>query len=148
MTLIMKFGGTSVGDAARIRQVCSLIAARRARQPVVVVSALAGVTSRLLLACECALRRDETQVAAHLSWIDERHREVIAGLELPIDQRRACLDALDASLELVAELTRGIALLSESTPRARDTVAAQGELISHVIVAAALDARLRSCSCK
>ena len=141
MTLIMKFGGTSVGDAARIRQVCSLIAARRARQPVVVVSALAGVTSRLLLACECALRRDETQVAAHLSWIDERHREVIAGLELPTDQRRACLDALDASLELVAELTRGIALLSESTPRARDTVAAQGELISHVIVAAALEAQ-------
>lgn len=141
MSVVMKFGGSSVGDAARIRQVCSIVASRRERQPVVVVSALAGVTTRLLAACDAALHRDEAQVAAHLSWIDERHRDVIGALELPPDGRRACLDALDASLNVVAELTRGIALLSESTPRARDAVAAQGELISHVMVAAALAAQ-------
>ena len=54
---VMKFGGTSVGSATRIRRVVSLVAdARAASTPVVVVSAVGGITNRLVEVAELAGR--------------------------------------------------------------------------------------------
>ena len=46
--IVMKFGGTSVGDAKAIERVASIVRARLAQRPVVVVSAMARVTDQLL----------------------------------------------------------------------------------------------------
>jgi len=50
--IVLKFGGTSVGDAAAIRRTAGIVASRLDRQPIVVVSALAGVTNALIAIAE------------------------------------------------------------------------------------------------
>ena len=69
--IVMKFGGTSVADAERIRAAGEIVAARRERRPVVVVSALAGVTDLLLAAVAAARRGDVEGLEPVLT--DEQH---------------------------------------------------------------------------
>ncbi len=139
--IVMKFGGTSVGDAERIRALAQLARERAARQPVIVVSALSGVTNRLLGAIDAAERGDEAALATDMSWLRERHARVIGALELPPAEHEAATRRMEDELRIAGDATRGILLLGERTPRATDRVAAAGELISHVLVAAALRAQ-------
>src|SRR5438552_1408819 len=72
----MKFGGTSVGSAERIKALGELVRARLARRPVVVVSALSGVTDLLIKGARLALARD-TDSDAVMTAVVKRHDEVI-----------------------------------------------------------------------
>ncbi len=54
--IVMKFGGSSVQDATAIRRVASIVAPRLAEQPLVVVSAMGGVTDKLVQVAETAAR--------------------------------------------------------------------------------------------
>jgi aspartate kinase len=127
--IVLKFGGTSVGGAAPIRRLGEIVAECRAREPVVVVSAVSGVTNRLLRLADLAKRRD--------AWSDEHaslaelHRALVA--ELSLDPKITG----DLFTELF-DLLRGIELLRECTPRTLDFVASFGERISARIVAAHL----------
>jgi len=60
--IVIKFGGTSVGDANRVANAIDIVAERRERKPVVVVSALAGVTNELVAATEAARACDIDRV--------------------------------------------------------------------------------------
>jgi len=124
----MKFGGTSVGGATAIRQVVEVVRGQLDRSPVVVVSAHAGVTDALLDAARAAAdgRADTDAIAA-------RHREILAGLELPTDLLAPLLDEL-------RDLARGIRLVGEATPKAIDAMSSYGERLSARVVAAALRA--------
>jgi aspartate kinase len=138
--IVMKFGGTSVGSAERIRGLAELVRERLHRRPVVVVSALSGVTDQLVRAARLALARDDTW-AAVVAQVEDRHRRVIAELfEEGLDRRRLH-DHLAGVLSDLRAFCVGVFNLGELTARSLDAISGMGERLSYEIVAAALVAR-------
>jgi aspartate kinase len=135
--IVMKFGGTSVKDAAAIKQVAGIISGRLSRSPVVVVSAMAGVTDALLEVARLAERRRFEEASSLIGRLRERHLQTASQLleGRLLDHARERLLAHFAELE---SLARSVATLGELTPRSQDAIAAFGELLSSSIVAAAL----------
>ncbi len=135
--VVLKFGGTSVEDGAAIRRLAAIVADRRAEQPVVVVSALAKVTDRLLDLASLAL---SGQTEAAETWLDalrQRHLQTLR--ELVGEQPRAIPERDMTTLcTALGELLHGIAAVGELTDRTRDAVLGFGERLSSVLVAAAL----------
>lgn len=134
----MKFGGTSVADADRIRGTAEIVRARLERQPVVVVSALGGVTDLLERAIEAACGDDLEGLEPLLADLERRHRWALAGC---VDEARGhhhlSLE-VDGLFEDLRQKLRSIRILGEGTPRAADAILAIGETLSARIVEAAL----------
>ncbi len=134
---VLKFGGTSVGDATRIAGVVEIVrGALPEARLVVVVSAMSGVTTALAEAAALAAASDPGY-RAPLGQVAERHRDAARELsraeELP-----AILDAVAALERDLGELLHGASLVRECTPRTLDSILARGELTSSILVAAAL----------
>lgn len=137
--LVMKFGGTSVEDAAAMLRLAAIVADRRAESPVVVVSALAGATDRLIDLATLALHGENEFAAGALAALRDRHLRVLA--ELPGGRTSSAERAeLEAALAGLGELLRGIAAVAELTPRTRDAVVSHGERLSPILVRHALAA--------
>jgi len=134
--VVMKFGGTSVEDAAAVERVLTIVQAGLARHPVVVVSAMARVTDALLAAAARAGQDDPAGALEDLEPVLARYAEAARRL-LP-ETGRNTYDALLAASrsELAADLAR-----VARDPAAPDAVAAQGERLCAALVAAALAAR-------
>ena len=129
--IVQKFGGTSVGDASAIRRLGAIVEDSLRRQPLVVVSAVGGVTNRLLALADRALARDWR---AGYDELVELHARIVR--ELDLDE--GILGPLPGELE---GLLRGIELIGEKTPRTLDHVMSFGERLSARIVAAHLTSR-------
>jgi aspartate kinase len=127
--IVQKFGGTSVGSADAIRRVGAIVTAAQERAPFVVVSAVGGVTDKLLKLGETAL--DGGDVIEREREIEALHRALLAELGLARDLCDPCLAEL-------SDLARGISLLRERSPRTSDRLASLGERMSARIVAAHL----------
>jgi aspartate kinase len=129
VTLIMKFGGSSVADAACMRQAASLVEAALPKAPLVVLSAMGKTTNNLFEAATCAERGDLIAALDILIRIRSHHegtaRELCGGVPELADAFR--------ELEL---LLRGVALLRELSPRSMDAIASFGERLSTRIFAA------------
>ncbi len=144
--IVMKFGGTSVADADAIQRVVALVRAARDRDgvpPVVVVSAMSGVTDRLLAVAAAAESGDGARAAAAIDDIARKHHDAIERLfpgDAGVAPRSAVTGPLDQQIEELRGLARALTILREASPRARDGVAAAGELLSSRIAAAAMDA--------
>src|SRR5258706_11669413 len=89
LMIVMKFGGTSVADAARIREMAEIVAARVDETPLVVVSALGGATDRLLECAGLAAAGDGPAALRGLNDLAERHRDTVRALELPASENEA-----------------------------------------------------------
>ena len=124
--IVMKFGGSSVAGAEKIARVVEIVRARRARKPVLVVSAFRGVTDELLALAREALDGN----LGRLDAIAARHRD--AARELGVDAA-----PLEPLLDELRALARGIALIRELTPRTLDRAASFGERLSARLIAAA-----------
>lgn len=135
--VVMKFGGTSVEDAAALARMAEIAADRQMEKPVVVVSAMAGITDRLLELSSLALSGAEEYLARALVALEARHLEALRKLGRE-PQTEARIRELCRGLK---ELLHGIAALGELTPRTRDAVLAYGEQLSPPLAAAALRAR-------
>jgi aspartate kinase len=131
--IVMKFGGTSVGSAAAMRRVASIVERARKRKPAVVVSAVSKVTDRLLAAARAAQARTGAPEKL-LEDLAATHRSILSELSLPAD-------LVDGDLLQLGEALRGIYLLRELTSRSLDYVASFGEVLSSKIVAALLDSQ-------
>ena len=144
---VMKFGGTSVADQAAIERLIALVRAERqaeaqteggdARGPVVVVSALSGVTDRLLGVAALAGSGDVEGARTSLQDLRARHitvSEVIREKSL----RQPVVDALNREFDELERVVSALAVLQEVSPRWLDALAAMGEILSSQIVAAAL----------
>ena len=132
---VLKFGGTSVADAARLRHVAALVRdARRDEPVVVVVSALAGVTDDLARLAEAAAAGRAWQ--GELERLGGRHRTCAAEL----GGGAATSLALDTVLCELAATLRAIATAGEATAERRDAVLACGERLSLALACAALAA--------
>jgi len=122
--IVMKFGGTSVGSPERIEQVFQIVSPFKNLKPIVVVSAVGGVTDLLLEAGKNAL-----QGTVDISPIVAKHQTVIQGLGLEND----IIDEMHAELE---SLLMGIMMIREISPRTSDYLVSFGERISCQLVAA------------
>ncbi|HEY3136767.1 MAG TPA: lysine-sensitive aspartokinase 3 [Blastocatellia bacterium] len=141
--IVMKFGGSSVQDAAAINSVAGIVAARAGRKPVVVVSAMARVTDALLDVAQAARDRRFDELSAATSRLRDRHlttaRELLGHLsESSPEIIEREIQAQFAELE---NMTRSVSTLGELTPRSQDAIVSFGERLSSVIVAAAFRAR-------
>jgi aspartokinase/homoserine dehydrogenase 1 len=116
-TKVLKFGGSSVGNAERIKNVCKIISdASKKDRAAAVVSAMQGVTDKLL--------------ALDFNFVKEKHLAASKELKIP------------APVELLNELEnviKGIKLLGDASPMALDLVASFGERLSANLVAAAFN---------
>jgi aspartate kinase len=134
--IVIKFGGTSVGDADRVANAIDIVAERRDRDPIVVVSALSGVTNQLVEASEAACSQDPDRVAEIIAAVRARHEDVALRLvQHKSDFLESFIKKLDKQIEQIQTILRGIALLGEITPRARDKVMSIGEKLSSVLFA-------------
>jgi aspartate kinase len=137
--IVMKFGGTSVADAACLREVAALVVEALPQAPLVVASATAKTTDALF---EVARRAEEGDLGAAMDLqraLVQRHRS-LAGDLFP-DGIPEALD--NALVELGGELDlllRGVALLRELSPRSMDAIASIGERLSTRILAAHMGA--------
>jgi aspartate kinase len=116
--IVMKFGGTSLRDAACIHTVHDLVRKEVRRRPVVVASAHSGVTNALV-----ELAKDAVGAKVSIDALRERHRTVLHELGLPLDLHEPLLAELE-------DLLRGIHLVGEATPRSTDYVLSFGERLS------------------
>ncbi|MCB9666456.1 MAG: bifunctional aspartate kinase/homoserine dehydrogenase I [Alphaproteobacteria bacterium] len=129
--IVMKFGGTSVGSAARIAHVASLVVGQRG--PVAVVtSAMGGVTDELLAAGRAAEAGHVDAALAAVARLEARHEAVASEPEV-----RAIVAGI---LDELRSLLRGVWLLREQTPRTRAVLASMGERLSAPVLAAAIRA--------
>jgi aspartate kinase len=138
--LIMKFGGTSVGSAARMRASAALAARESRRRPVaIVVSAMSKITDLLLDTMRHAEGGDQAGIEKNLSALRQRHETACREL-LPVARHA---DVLDRIHELTGEferIVRGMAMLNERPPRSVDEAVAVGERLSALLVAEHLNA--------
>ncbi len=120
ITKIMKFGGSSVGSAERIKDVCKIVAGAAKKDGVaVVVSAMGGVTDKLL--------------ALDFDFVKEKHLTAAKALQVP------------APMELLNELentVKGIKMVGDASPMALDLVASFGERLSANLVAGYLGKKI------
>src|SRR5436189_5175233 len=88
--VVMKFGGTSVEDAAAIRRLCQIVNGRLRYHPVVVVSALAKVTDQLFGAGNAAARCDHENAGTILQETEGRNSMLSRELRAPLEGNASC----------------------------------------------------------
>src|SRR5689334_14958198 len=132
----MKFGGTSVEDAAAIDRVATIVKSRLADQPFVVVSAMAKVTDQLLVMAAAAGRGDRNQALDICRTLRERHY-LTAGELLGTGLHTELHEELGSEFDALEELLRGISAVGELTPRTCDYVVSFGERLSSMIATVA-----------
>ena len=126
--IVMKFGGSSVADAERIRHVADIVKTQLERKPALVLSAMGDTTDHLLEAGEAAYLQGKVSV----SRIEQHHLEVMQNLKLPdLIQKE-----ITPLLEELRSLLTGLALIKELTGRTRDYLVSFGERLSVRIAAA------------
>ncbi|XP_050270655.1 aspartokinase 3, chloroplastic-like isoform X2 [Quercus robur] len=133
LTCVMKFGGSSVASAERMREVAELILSFPNERPVIVLSAMGKTTNKLLLAGEKAVSCGVTNASSidELSFIKELHLRTVK--ELGIDK-----STVTPHLEELEQLLKGIAMMKELTLRTKDYLVSFGECMSTRIFAAYL----------
>lgn len=132
MIVVSKFGGTSMGDADRMRQSAKVSVNRGAC--LVVVSATSGTTNDLIALGKTAETGDWTGAQILIAKIKERHLAIAS--ELKVDQAvRMTLEGLLAEMESIA---RGVCLLKDCSVKAMDALMSFGERLSSVLFVPAL----------
>lgn len=122
----MKFGGSSVANAERIKHVASIIKAYREKRPVVVLSAMGDTTDHLLAAADLAVTG-----TVDVAGVAKLHEETARELGINID-------AIEALLAELKQLLTGISMLKEISRRSRDYLVSFGERMSVRMMAAYL----------
>jgi aspartate kinase len=139
-TLVMKFGGTSVGSANAIRQAAEIVLeqAQSWDRQVVVVSAMSGVTDALTRGALSAASGDERAYRSIVADLRVRHYRVVDELLEANGERAGLLATVDEYLDEFASFCHSVHVLGEVTPRAMDAITSLGERINARILAALL----------
>ena len=135
MKLIMKFGGTSVDGAEKIQHVSEIIKRfyDSGNQIVVVISAMAGVTDELINLMSKAAEQKWSEVLEGLESLKERHWKAIEAIKDKALKQKA-LNSTEKLIEELKGFLKGILIIKELTPRARDYILSFGEQLSTNIV--------------
>ncbi|MBK7894679.1 MAG: aspartate kinase [Anaerolineaceae bacterium] len=144
MTLVMKFGGTSVGSAQAMRETAVLIQNSKKQwgQTVAIVSAMGSkpvkVTDLLLQGAHSAANGDGATYQKLAEQLRQIHYEAIDGLLAPDGERQQILMENGRFIDRFADLCQAVYVLGELSPRALDTIGGMGEQMSARILAAYL----------
>ena len=123
--IVMKFGGTSLGSAERIKALANIVAKHKDRKPVVVVSAVSGITDKLIEAAQAAFNK----AGLHVDEIEKKHKDILNGLNLDSS-------LVDNELKELKEILDVIAKVKDDSNKIMDIVCSFGERMSSRIVAA------------
>lgn len=136
---VLKFGGSSVADAACMRQVARVVRGALERGPLVVLSAMGKTTDALFRAAATARKGEVDGALKEAEVLLARHETALAELcpnGVP-ERAREGMAALQLELE---SMLRGVGLLRELSPRSMDAIASLGERLSTQVFAAFLEA--------
>ncbi len=123
MPIVMKFGGTSVGSAEIIKSLTNIVKSHLGRKPVVVLSAVSGITNMLVKICENL--SNEAEANNIISEIRKKHDEIISGLGI----RKDIID------DVFNEFVNAVHSNKKSSPEAVDLISSFGERFSVRMVA-------------
>jgi aspartokinase/homoserine dehydrogenase 1 len=130
---VMKFGGSSVGSVASILKVKQIVEA--VEEPVVVViSALSGVTDRLLETSRLAAQGEEDYEQAFRQLV-ARHIEMVEGVLTDAEKRDALLQEVRSLLDELGNILRGVFLVKDLSQKTSDIIVSYGERLSSLIAA-------------
>ena len=137
---VLKFGGSSVANAAHISKCISIICtAIGQQQTIVVVSALGGITDSLLHCATAAAAGDESYQES-LKVIEQRHLDTVREL-IPVTSQSSILSMVKKTCNELEDIFKGVFLLRELSARTKDGVLSFGELLSSRILSAGIAAR-------
>ncbi len=134
---VLKFGGTSVADAANMSKVVDIVckAADRDRT-ILVCSAISGCTDTLIRIGHLAAGRNE-EYKTLIDELQSRHHAIIKEL-LPLEKHEESLEICDAEFSSLRGIAQGVCLLGELSAASLDAIQAFGELLSTRIIATRL----------
>ncbi len=134
--IVVKFGGTSVGDAEAIERSAEIVKGRLGRQPAVVVSALGGATNSLLAIGEQSAKGHLIGALRGVETLRDRHFQQCEKLLGTSGEASDVAAEMSASFDELASLAEALSVLGHATPRSFDAIAAFGEQLSSHLVAA------------
>jgi aspartate kinase len=134
--IVVKFGGTSVGDAEAIERAAGIVKSRLPRQPAVVVSALGGATNSLLAIGEQSAKGHLIGALRGVEALRERHFQQCEKLLGTSEAGAEVAAEMSASFDELASLAEALSVLGHATPRSFDAIASFGEQLSSQLVAA------------
>jgi aspartate kinase len=132
--IVVKFGGTSVGDADAIRRTAEIVRGRLGRDPIVVVSALSGTTNALIAIAEQGAKGQLIGAVRNVQALRDRHLEEA---ECLLGDTPECAEAsaeMSVLFDELASLAEALSVLGDLTPRSLDTISAMGERLSSILV--------------
>lgn len=133
---VLKFGGTSVGSVKSILCLKRIVEKEAKKQPViVVVSALGGITDKLLATAQMALKGDE-RYKAEFDEMVKRHHKMIDTVINDTKRREDVFNAVDALFDQLKSIYYGVYLIHDLSKKTQDAVVSYGERLSSNIVAA------------
>ena len=135
--IVMKFGGTSVEDAASVERVVDIIRARLSLRPIVVVSAMGKTTRGLVGAAEASATGATAASLDILQELQSAHETEARALAIGLTGREVFV-RIENYFDELKKLLEGLAILGEVPPRGLDKILAYGELLSSAVVAGAL----------
>lgn len=136
---VLKFGGTSVGSSKNINQVIRILENYAENEPLIcVVSAVGGITNKLLQAGELAQSKNESYLSVFKD-IKSTHLNILS--ELIPNQDTTSKEYLETKLQALKSLLDGIYLINELSPKTTDKLVSFGELLSSYIITEALKER-------
>ena len=140
---VMKFGGTSVGSVNSILNLKRIVESAASKENVVVVvSALGGITDKLIKTAEMAVNGNEA-FKEEFQQIVTRHHELIYNV-IPCEEKRIeLLQDVDKLLNELNNIYHGLALINNMTPKSEATIVSYGERLSSRIVATLIDGAVR-----
>ena len=139
----MKFGGTSVGSVNSILNLKAIVEkAALEENVIVVVSALGGITDKLIRTANMAVGGD-TAFNKEFQEIVTRHHELINAIINDESKRTALLQEVDMLLNELNNIYQGLALINNLAPKSEATIVSYGERISSRITAALIEGAVR-----
>jgi len=134
---VMKFGGSSVKDAGKIRNVASIIKAEAGKTGVaVVLSAMKGITDSLIFCAESAEKGDLAYKTT-LAEIADREKSTFIEL-IGSDDEREAFSSLEVMLTELQEILLGVQMVKECSKRSLDLIVSFGERMNNTVAAAYL----------
>ena len=139
----MKFGGTSVGSVKSILSLKEIVEAEAGRGPVVVVvSALDGITDKLIAISQMALAGDK-RYRDEIDAIVTRHHQMIDAVVNDPNKRAKVVDRVDSLFEQLKSIYFGVYLIHDLSKKTQDAIVSYGERLSSNIVAAMIKNGMR-----
>lgn len=145
---VLKFGGTSVGSEKSILCLKRIVEKEAKQQPVIiVVSALGGITDKLIATSELALHGNEKYKSEFDSMV-KRHHQMIDRIITNTKKRENLFNTVDALFEQLKSIYYGVFLIHDLSDKTRNAIVSYGERLSSHIVAALIKNAKRFNSCE